>query len=934
MTTVSDPADTDITLLCDITGVSRPEAITRLKANHNDIARAIEEYFEDPTGQKYKWDESQFSMDREGETNNAGISFNIQGPDELPPASYQNSAAPTRPPSRTNNRSPLGRLIDFTAQEAADLGAPANSAQEDDDLRRALAESAAESGLPPQEAGVVDNDTNMKYFGPANRPQYASEQWAMVPTKASVEATSTDPTPTQRKREPGAPAFLRQTKDHRVGAVLSIFHKIPAVRNILLSCGRPSRNYGYNSEWWKGQPIFRQEHLAAMARGEQLWGEEAHPDFSEELHRLMAFLDLTDRSYGTVDCLVETKPVDSTFGAWMPDVEEKLFEALKEESSGNPDCDLDPMTTTGKLVSVLPTQPSQTADQSDDPSDEDVETSFMFLDIQLDKEIYAWVNTLYDALDGLLWQNAVLLDQKFPEDAKFAVLSKPADVVTMRFGVTGLSKPCEIPAVFYADRYMQDRKDIAIHLQTQLRGVRKGIQNLTKWEKVCVRCRGQHNPPWYEGLSHPHDIRDCLGRTITAAETLIDWQKKDAQWRYYEDRWNRGIPYTMNDLRLIHTWTGPFELTPEEESRKGTLEQAIQEAKDKIERVNRELAKCKDKKEEWNEYLEVIGKRLTCQEHEADDELFVFRSQPSYRPEYWNPTQKYLLRGVALTNELAYVCVRHEPDLIDLDQHMEPEEQWWKIGYASNDASPIKTQKATLDDVLQAAGTESKYPILVYASEAAMKATPVALPDALRMFVKADNRTFQQELSQEQRQDQDQEQQAEVQAAVTADSLSHVPGSSPAKRKYSNGSSVATHGSLRDDLGDVDLTFSDDTTPRTYHEEFASSSPKFNRLGGIIESLANIRTDDSELPTPGYGEGGDILASQDIAPDDNDNDDVDRMEAVQTFDRDTAIPRGPEMQERPGGGLPFLTRPGNNTHQGPIDMMDLDADHQEGTRME
>ncbi|KAI0600380.1 hypothetical protein F4775DRAFT_545592 [Biscogniauxia sp. FL1348] len=914
MTATTDPSDGDIEMVCDITSVSRAEAITRLKANHNDIARAVEEYFEDPTGQKYKWDESQFSMDREGETNNAGISFNIQGPDELP-LSYQNSAAPTRPPSRSNNRSPLG--------------APTSSAQEDDDLRRALAESAAESGLPPQEAGIVDNDTNMKYFGPANRPQYASEQWAMVPTKASVEATKTEPAPSQRKRAPGAPAFLRQTKDHRVGAIISIFHKIPAVRNILLNCGRPSRNYGHNSEWWRGQPIFKQEHLTAMARGEELWGEEAHPDFSEELHRLVAFLDQTDRSYGTVDCLVETKPVDSTFGAWMPDVEEKLFEALKEEGSNNPDCDLDPMTTTGKLVSMMPAQAEQSTENSEDQGEDDQETSFMFLDIQLDQNVYAWVNTLYDALDGLLWQNAVLLDQTFPEDAKFAVLSKPADVVTMRFGVTGLSKPCEIPAIFYADRYMVERKDIAIRLQNQLREFRKGIQRVTRWEKARVRCKGQHNNPMFPGFDRPHDVRECLGKVISTAEYLIKRQREDAQWRYYEERWQRGIPYTMNDLRLIHTWTGPFELTPKEESDKQVWEDIISQAKDGIEQVNRDLAKCKYKKEEWNESLEVVGKRLTCQEDEADDELYVFRSHPeAYRPEYWNPTQKYLLRGVALTNELAYVSVRQKPDLIDLGQNATPEDQWWKIGYAANDANPIKTVEVTLDEVLQAAGTESKYPILVYASEAAMEATPVALSDALRMFVKADNRSFQQELAQEERQEQEQEKQAEQQAPVTADSLAYVAGATNAKRKHSNGSSVATHGSSRDDLGDVDLTFADDTIPTTHHEEFVSDSPKSGtRLGDIVESLANCRTNDSGPPTPEGREGGNRLAPQGTVPYES----SDNMEEMQTFDRETAVPKGPEMQERSGGITPFLTRPGNSTQQGPIDMMDLDADHPEGT---
>ncbi len=102
---------------------------------------------------------------------------------------------------------------------------------------------------------------------------------------------------------------------------------------------------------------------------------------------------------------------------------------------------------------------------------------------------------------------------------------------------------------------------------------------------------------------------------------------------------------------------------------------------------------CTEKREEFVEMLEVISKRLTCQEHEADDARYVYRSNPEvYHPEYWNPSQKYSLRGVALTNELTYVCVREEPDLIDMGEEPKPIDQWWKLEYSLNNSSPATVE--------------------------------------------------------------------------------------------------------------------------------------------------------------------------------------------------------------------------------------------------
>ncbi|KAI1415145.1 hypothetical protein F5Y13DRAFT_156740 [Hypoxylon sp. FL1857] len=929
MATISDPPEDSIALFCDITGLLRAEAITRLKANNNDIQRASEEYFEDPGSQKYKWDESQFSMDRQGEVNDTGISFNIQGPDELAPTSYQNNAAPTRPPSRANNPSPFG--------------APANAAEEDANLERALAESAAESGIQLQEAGIVDNETNLKYFGPANRPQYETEQWAMVHTKSTLDTLKTDPNPSERKRNPEAPAFLRQTKDHRIGFILSIYHKIPLVRNILLQCGAPAKNYGHNSEWWRGQPILKHEHLAAMARGESVWGDEAHPEFAEELHRLMAFLDRTERSYGTVDGLVDTKAIDPSFGAWMPDVEDKLFDAIKEEAGNNPACDLEPMTTIGTILPCA--QPlsdsSQPDGDADSYNDEERDTPFVFLDLQLDYEQYAWVDTFYDALDYLLWSHALSLDHSFPDDANYAVLSKAAEVVTVRIGGTGLAKPCEIPGVFYVDRYMRDRKDLALKFQTYMRFIKKKLRVFDLLKENLIRCHGQRCHR-VNGLDGPHDLFACLDGIIKHTERLMQRQTRTAQWRYYHERMEKGTELSFEDLFGIHTWTGPYTFLPAEEERMEKWKQVIDGCNKKIEELKTDLAGLVEAKEEYSKYMKIIAKRLTCQEDEADDENFVFRSTPAYHPEYWNPTNKYSLRGVALTSELAYVCVRQGADSMDTDGSPKSKDQWWKIGYSPSDATPVKAEKAKLEDVLHAAGTESNYPILVYATEAAMETEPIPLSDALRMFVRADNRTFRQELDQEQAQEQQPPQQPTQQpphnlqpTGVTAENLSHVPVFWAGKRKHSIGSSVATHGSSRDGLDDVDLTFDDheqflDQAQTFYYEKPANDSPQSNRLGGVDESFANHQPHENESQPTGLGQHDPSgkQSSEEAQADAEHN----SMEEMQTFNAGPASSKSPEMQERTGGSAPFLVRPVQGTQSDPVDMMDIDlkVEHHEG----
>ncbi|KAI0101562.1 hypothetical protein GGR51DRAFT_530127 [Nemania sp. FL0031] len=904
-----EPSEEHITLLQSVLQLGREEAVSRLKANNNNVEDAMNDYLDDPKGTKYKWDESPFNTDREGGTNEAGISFNIQGPDELPSVSHVNSVAPTRPPSRTNNRSPLG---------------PVNATQEDADLARAIAESAAESGITPQEAGVIDHETSSKYFGPANRPEYDSELWAMVPTKAAAETDPADPPASNRKRDIDAPAFLRQTKNYRMGALLSIYSKIPLARNFLLRCGGPAPTYGHNTEWWKGKPILRKDILAKMARGEDVLGEDARPDFVDELHRLVAFLDISDRSYASVDNLADTKAIDPDPGSWRSDAEDGLFRALRDIGLTTPNSGVEHMMTTGEITRVVPppTDQSETDEQNEE---EEINSPFFFLDIEIDDDSYNWVNTIYDALDHLLWSDALSLGQSeraFPHDATMAVLLKPAEVLTLRIGGSGLVKPCEIPAVFYADRYMSSRKDLAIRFQAQIHEIKRALKNLDEVEQEKVNCTGELCHFSLQGLNYRHDVRECCTEMAAQAKRLLDRQKKNAQWNHFDDQWEKGTPYTMDDLRLIHTWSGPLNLTDSENTDLEKWEHIKRVCTDKIDKIAYMLQECTRKREELHEYLDVIRKRLTCQEHEADDDRFVFRShRDAYRPEYWNPSMKYLLRGVAPTSEVAYVCVRDVDDSTELKENSRVRDQWWKIGYVKSDASPIKSEKMTLDDVLNAAGTDSRNPILVYASETALNQEKFPLSDALRMFVKADNRSFQQELAQEtsvheNKSGQDVQMLDQPATRITAAALAQISPETRGKRKHSIGSSVATNGSIRSDLADIELTFDDPQTlpnevPKPVHQD---SDPQSCAISSVVEPVDKFQTHEHEALRHVEKGGGKYSEdhSQDGGRDSGDN--------------TASIHKMPEMSERKGGVNPFLARPGNSA-QPSIDTMDLDTEH-------
>ncbi|KAG7148614.1 hypothetical protein HYQ46_002526 [Verticillium longisporum] len=475
-----EPSDDDVSNLCAIANISEAQygkvVLNALRNSSNNQDQVMMEIFDDLEAfvRKNTWDESAFGANREGETNSAGIAFNVDAPDNAviqgvtpPPESsyWPGSGAPSRPPSRTNNKSPLGRMIDWTV---GDPTGPNSSAQEDEDLQRALAESARESGVAPQENGIMDGitPTSTAHFGPANRNDYDPSNWAMVPAGPATRARSVlDPVPSKRQRASDAPAFLT---------------------------GRPAENYGHNKEWWKGQAIYPAHLTAAMNQGRPV-PDDAKPDFNEEIHRLMAFLDATDRSYGSVEVMADL--LDGTHAGR----ERQFFDVLNE--SNDPDV-LKPLMHDALSMLVNTYEVVESVDR------------FSFLDFELSAHQWSQVESFYDVWDCLAWDESMTW-QEIKDDTKMTVFREMGEIMTVL-----LDGDCpdtiDIPEVWYPERYLEARKEDARAIQEQLAWALARLYDATALEHEYKN--------WDDPVTHKqHDRRELLVQAVEQYEGFVKY---------------------------------------------------------------------------------------------------------------------------------------------------------------------------------------------------------------------------------------------------------------------------------------------------------------------------------------------------------------------------------------------------------------------------
>jgi hypothetical protein len=283
---------------------------------------------------------------------------------------------------------------------------------------------ADRAGIEGQETGVTG-----AAFGPATKDFYDSSQWAMVPT---ATAYIEDPVPAQRQRLDGQPAILKPSPNFNyLPALIPILHSIPQFRNALLS-GATQKSYWVGDDWWRGSAVARGRVVDTTVDDADALGL----DVVEEIQRLMAFLDNTDRAYATVESLLQ-------LDAWKesrPKLEDPDDDLLKflliwsEAYQKQAQCELN-----GVLRSVVSAGGSNFE-------------SFV-LDSTITKRESGRTPDVYDVLD----------DTFFATQEGSAHIVDISNVLILRLSSSrpdGNDLGCRVPATLYADRYLEQNRPI------------------------------------------------------------------------------------------------------------------------------------------------------------------------------------------------------------------------------------------------------------------------------------------------------------------------------------------------------------------------------------------------------------------------------------------------------------------------------------------
>jgi len=350
--------------------------------------------------------------------------------------------------------------------------------------------------MTAQESGIVGQDPGPPKFGPATREEYG-EGWELqaLGTSASVDASAGLEPPSRRRRSADAPAFLvireDETDMHRLGAILTILHEIPLARNVLLRIGDAAESYGHNSKWWTGQPIVSADRLRAMSDDNPF--QDTSTDLFHELHRLMAFLDDTHRSYGSIRVLADSV-MSSTLGK-----ERAFYDALIERSPQ----EIKPLCSTAVMTTI----------QGD--SVEGEVATFGIVEMEYAKDNYDQIKTLYEAWDHLLWVDA-LSWHSVDDGNRMAMFTEMGEVVMAMLSSEGPENSIDIPEVWYPERYLTSRKDEARKLQEQWVFTKKALYKYLQLEYQ------------YNNWTHPQTNR--VQKRQAMLEAIIDVHKKQCQF--------------------------------------------------------------------------------------------------------------------------------------------------------------------------------------------------------------------------------------------------------------------------------------------------------------------------------------------------------------------------------------------------------------------
>ncbi|KAL5332666.1 hypothetical protein BJX70DRAFT_383526 [Aspergillus crustosus] len=451
----SEPTEEAITNFISFTNTSRDQAINFLKANDLDSNKAINAYFEDPTGSQ---------IQNSGYQNEIGASaYQIEHSDAVPtsptlvPLSRPPSASNLKDQAQTNQLPPPPAPIqDKPATSGNGLSL---AEQEERQLQQAVAMSLNQN-LGQQETGVTNS--NQK-FGRATRDHYDEGAWAMTVFNSSAREIVISPDPVARKKQAAEPAFIRPSEGSlHLSGLLTILHSIPLAREALLLRNKVLSNYGHEAQWWNGQPI-NLPKIVTIDEAQD--GDTEWDDILYESQRIMTFLDSTNRAFGSSDALASLKSMstydsESSVGKFLEAWQESALRA----DPGNP------LSTV--FSSIAYKRPLQFEDTPMDGDDSPIDKEFFTLEPYIEP-IHG--QTLYDVLDATMWADSP------GEELDDVWLEHVADVLTIRLdSVEAGAKAVDVkvPAAFYPDRYLASCRDIARDYRIQRLQIREDIVRL------------------------------------------------------------------------------------------------------------------------------------------------------------------------------------------------------------------------------------------------------------------------------------------------------------------------------------------------------------------------------------------------------------------------------------------------------------------------
>lgn len=534
-----------------------------------------------------------------------------------------------------------------------------------------------------QENGTIHTG---QHFGPAKRTHYPAEQWALAPIASSREVVD-HPPPAKRRRITGQPAFLRGPPGDDIeynAPLLTIFHGIPLAREALLFPPMEVFTYGHNPDWWAGTT---DENIKSLSLPHTSIGDDDRRRYLCEMQCLMAFLDNTNRAYGSVDALSEMsylqyfrRDYDRFLVAWN--------KAAMEEQDDNP--------LTQVFTSVA-AKGFGIAGASHEVNE------IMFIKATVEQ-----TRTLPLLLDRVIWND-------FPgEDLDDIWLEKLGHICVMHItnpvtGATGLN--IAATEILYMDRYTQDLREAAMQMRARCRSIWSEMRRLNKVQERIAEMPGpQRNSARVSIRKALEMAREVM--PIAAEESLreTDLLIDDGAADIDADRIVRQIN----------------ELLAEVDTKLKDLERERNELKDQVAEIMSDLMDPETSSQPLRYKYTLQGvstkpnvtyvRKLNPDLIGIDDEEEVHEAWQWWRCA-WDETR------------------------LDGDAHVTDAK-------GEKDAAlPYSIRKVSVSEVLEAVRSEHHVAVLVYADETAMNFRPSPLPASLRQFVDMDNQAFEAETS-------------------------------------------------------------------------------------------------------------------------------------------------------------------------------------------